>query len=733
MSTTRHHSRSWRHGTALIAAAAALLGCQQVPTLPTPMGGKSLSQPRAEGPQTAAPEETKAAALPAPPRPPELRKGETLPVPGAGDAAASPVALLNLEQVSLGTFINVAYAEVLKKNVNIDPSILARRDLVTFRSGEGQTAKSLENAVQLLLKSYGISAIDVGGLVRVVPDNASLGALPEIRRGAALPDTPLPLRPVFHLVELQAVRQTDVVNWLRTLFGERVKAQEDSSRNALLLSGTADNVKAALEAIAVLDQPLMSARSSLSITPVFWSADDLARRLAEVLSAQGYAVHPVGQAIVPGSARYPIILLPVSALNAVYVFVSNEQLLAHVRTWAETLDKPNNRGIGKNFLTYSVKHKDAEALASTLEKLLTGSRASATAATPAGAGTPSATGTTAARSSAVVVDKATNTLIFQANPDEFGQINALLQALDRPTKAAMIEVTVAEVGLDDNNQFGIEWMLRGNDGSGNTWSSGTAGGISLGTSGFTYQVLNGAGQVKARLNAMASTNRASILSSPRVMARNGEAATIQVGQEVPILTSQQTAGTTVSTGTTTSTPIISTVQYRTTGVILKVKPVIHSGDQIDLDVTQEVSEAAATETGVSSTPTFSTRKVDTKLTLRNGSTVMLGGLISDTSARGGSGIPLLKDVPVLGALFGKQLVNGTRRELIVLITPYIVSDSYDAETLTEAFRGMLGPWAREQGAGRAVPDKRKDSAEGADKRITSPDVQPTNPSISGAK
>ncbi|MBA4344752.1 MAG: hypothetical protein C0423_21635 [Methylibium sp.] len=704
MSISRHPGRRRVALAVALAVLSLLQACQQVPVLPTPMGAKTAAQSSPDLVAGSVASETKVVPIPAPPKLAEPRRTE--PAAGAPEtaAAAAPVAVLNLEQVSMGTFINVAYAEVLKKNVNVDPTVLARRDLVTFRSGEGQNAQSLEKAVQLLLKSYGIAAIDVGGLVRVLPDNASLGALPEIRRGAALPDTPMPLRPIFHLVELQAVRQIDVINWLRTLFGDRVKAQEDSSRNALLISGTPDNVKAALEAIAVLDQPLMNARSSLSITPVFWSADDLARRLAEVLAAQGYAVHPVGQAIVPGSARYPIILLPVAALNAVYVFVANEQLLGHVRNLAETLDKPNNRGIGKNFLTYAVRHKDAESLASTLERLLSGTRASSTAA-QAGAAGAQQSSATSQRPTTVVVDKATNTLIFQANPDEFGQINALLQTLDRPSKAAMIEVTVAEVGLDDNNQFGLEWMLRGSD-QGGSWSAGTAGGISLGNSGFTYQVLNSAGLVKARLNALASTNRASILSSPRVMARNGEAATIQVGQEVPIITSQQSTGSTVTNGTTTSAQVLQTVQYRTTGVILKVKPVIHSGDQIDLDVVQEVSEAAATETGVSASPTFSTRKVDTKLTLRNGATVMLGGLISDTTTRGGSGIPLLKDVPVLGALFGKQIVNGTRRELIVLITPYIINDAHEAEAMTDAFRGMLGPWAREPVTGRAAAETR---------------------------
>ena len=106
-----------------------------------------------------------------------------------------------------------------------------------------------------------------------------------------------------------------------------------------------------------------------------------------------------------------------------------------------------------------------------------------------------------------------------------------------------------------------------------------------------------------------------------------------------------------------------------------------------------MSSASATSTGVSASPTFSTRKVDTKLTLRNGATVLLGGLISEETSRGNSGVPGLKDIPILGHLFSNQNQGGGRRELIVLITPYLVNDNTDAEAVTEAFRRVLGPWA----------------------------------------
>lgn len=687
----------------------ALAACAQLPLVLLPSDKPQIPAPLAAPTEpTQARVESQATErtalrvdpLPSPvalPPPPPTRPGRpgTPPPTGSTATPAGETAALNLEQVSLGTFAQLVYAEVLKKNVNIAPEVLARKDVVTFRSGSAQTAAQIEVAAGLLLKSYGVAAIDLDGLVRIVPDNANLGNLPEIRRGAALPDTPLPLRPIFHLVDLQAVRSTDVMNWLKTLFGERVRAQEDAPRNALLISGTPDNVRAALEAIRMLDQPVMAGGKSLALSPVYWSADELARRMIEVLTAQGYAVQP--QTSQPTGIRYPIVILPVSGLNAVYVFARGDAVLNHITDLAKSLDKPNERGIGKNFFTYAVKHKDATVLADTLQQLLAGGTLGA-----ARSATPVAGAAAAPQRSSVVVDRSTNMLIFQANPDEYSQIISLLQTLDRPSKGALIEVTVAELSVDDRSQLGIEFAFTDGPENGGRGVGGTIGGLGLGTAGFNYRIFNNIGGIKLALNALASANKATILSSPRVLARNGETATIQVGQEVPIVTSQQSTGATTIGGTS---QVLQTIQYRNTGVILKVKPVIHSGDQIDLDVTQEVSAAQSTSTGVSASPTFTTRKLDTKLTLRNGATVLLGGLISEDSGSGNTGIPLLKDIPLVGNLFSNQTRNGNRRELIVLITPYLINDTHDAETLTDAFRRSLGPWAGVIPSPIAVPAK----------------------------
>ena len=676
------------HFYALSALALLISGCAiEAPMIPPPL----------ELPKRAAEystlqqenEQTRELAMrvgetPKPPAPERLQTGK--PAPAQSVTAEKADIVLSFEQIPLPSFIQAVYAAILKKNVSLDPAVTSRKDLVTLRTGDKQTPSQVEAATRLLLKSYGIAVIDIGGLIRVVPDNASLGYLPEIRRGRALPETPLPLRPVFQLVELQAVRNTDVANWIRAMFGDKVKLQEDSSRNAILLNGNGDDVMAALEAIQVLDQPLMKGRQSIRITPQFWSADELARKLGEILQTEGYGTSTK----IDSGITQPVTLLPVAGANAVFAFSGSDKILDHVVAWAKELDKPNEKGAGRNIFSYQVKYTDAETLAKTMQQLL-GGAAPGTGVVPVAGGTAPQG---AARPAQVVVDRGSNTLIFTGQSEDYGGIRNLLQTLDRPARQALIEVTVAEVSLTNDSQLGIEWLAKeANLTKGQSYTGGTLGGLSIGSSGFNFRLLDNAGDVRLVLNALASSNRATILSSPRVVARNGETATIQVGQEVPIISSQQLATTSTALSATTTT-VPQSIQYKNTGVILNVKPVIHSGDRVDLDVSQEVSTAQATTTGVSTSPTFSTRKVQTKLSLRNGATILLGGLMSSNKSDGNAGIPLLKDIPVLGQLFRNNTGKSDRTELIVLITPYIIEGDNDAQAVTEAFRKQLGEWAR---------------------------------------
>lgn len=613
---------------------------------------------------------------------------------------------LTFDQERLPTLIELVYGTILKRNFTLDPAVASRTDLVTLRAGP-QTATQVEQTIRLLLKSYGVAVVELGGgTYRIVPDSNLQGYTPEIRRGRAMPDVPLPLRPIFQLVELQTVRNADVAGWLRSMFGTKLTIQEDMTRNAVMLSGQADDVMAGIEAVRILDQPGMKGRQSARINPVYINAELLASKLSEVMNSEGYSAGTTTQ------VSYPVTFIPIQAINAVIAFAADQSILNHALEWARELDHPSAYRSEPGFFTYQAQNTDAQRLADTLREMLNmpqagasggagtgGTAAGAASAMPSSstpgipggamAGQPQTSSSTIAGASAtgrkIVVNPSTNTLIFKGTNEEYSQVFSLLQDLDRPAKAALIEVTVAEVDLKDSMELGVEL----------TSDMLTAGALTAltGGAGMTVQYLK-PGSTKAinMIKALASQNRAQILSSPRLLARNGETAMIQVGQQVPIVTSQlgSAASSSIFAG---NSNLLTSVQYKDVGVILKVKPVIYSGDRIELEVAQEVSDAVSTSTGVTTSPTINTKKVETRLALKDGSTVMLGGLISNKESSGNSGVPLLKDLPILGQLFKTDTQNGERQELIILITPYTVLDDHDAQSITEAFRKQLGPWA----------------------------------------
>lgn len=620
-----------------------------------------------------------------PPQPPQ----PSAPKPAMVGGERADITLA-FDQMPLPGFIEAVFGNLLKLNYRVDPQIAARKDLISLRVATPQTPSQVEALAASLLKSYGVIVMppDPSGLRAIVPDTAAKDMLPEIRRGRALPEVPIALRPIFQLVDLRSVRNTDVAGWLRTLFGQKLTVQEDPQRNAVLLGGPPEAVSAALDALRVLDQPLMQGRKSLRINPRNWNPDELAKKLVEVLQAEGVSAG-VGTA-----AAFPITLVPVNTAGALIAFSADGAMLEHLATWAEQLDAPARAPQGGlHFISYKARNTDAEQLAATLRNLLgvggTSAPRPATApqtAAPSGqpptaqAGTPTTATPLTVNQPRIVVHPATNTLIIQGVDREQESILRLLEQLDIPPQAALIEVTVAEVTLSDLTNLGIEWSLENAVGGGYRLGGKTMGGLPIGTSGLNVGLLNNQGDTRLLLNALASNNRARILSTPRLLSRNGEEATIQVGQEVPIITSQQTTPVTGGTG-----GVLQSIQYRSTGVILKVRPVIH-GDRVELTVAQEVSNAVPTTTGVTNSPTISTRKVDTHLTLKDGTTVALGGLMSSDQSEGESGIPLLKDLPGVGQLFRTNSVNEKRTELIILLTPYILTNDHEARAVTEQMR-----------------------------------------------
>ena len=177
-----------------------------------------------------------------------------------------------------------------------------------------------------------------------------------------------------------------------------------------------------------------------------------------------------------------------------------------------------------------------------------------------------------------------------------------------------------------------------------------------------------------------------MLSSPRLMVKSGEQASIDVGTEIPTLSSQ-TASNQQTDG---NTNILQSIQYRKTGIILEIKPIVYSDDRIDLEIRQEVSEALPLGANAPvQSPSIFNRAVSSNLSLRDGSSILIGGLMSNRTTQSNDGVPYLKNVPVLGSLFRSTGNNRTRTELVLMIVPYIVESDGQAVELTRSLGERL--------------------------------------------
>jgi general secretion pathway protein D len=621
--------------------------------------------------------------------PPPPAAAETSTPPEAPVTISGAPVSLTIEQMPLPAFINTVLGETLHLTFQIDPRVAQRNELVTLRTGRPLPPNEILTLTRTVLRDYGIEIVFSGNVARVVPNEALMSQSPSVIRGRSTADIAENMRPIFQYVPLVNVAAIDLGGWLQNAFGQKVRVTP--ATGALLLLGLPDDLQAAVQAVRTLDQPRLAGRRSVRIEPAFWSATQLSERLADILRAEGYNVSTSVQN--PGA----IVILPLRPSNFLVVFAGDQKTLAHVEEWARDLDRVSQVDPQKSVFFYGVRNTTAESLASVLNAVLQGNYAARAAAAAPDAGAllpgqpppPGAGGPPTAAAGPppgtpppgrIVTDTARNAIIFQGSAEEFGQLRPLIENLDQAPREAIIEVTVAEVTLSDNDTLGVEWILSlgatPNEIIRNT-------GTGIGTNGFNFTVLNRAGATRLIMNALANDNRVRVLSTPKLLSRSGGEARIQVGAQVPIVTSQGTSSQLQQAGTSA---ILQSIQYRDTGVILTVKPTIYAGNQVDLEIKQEVSEAVQNNTSGLSTPVINNRTVSTQLSLQDGSTVLLGGLIMENASSTSAGIPGLKDIPGVGFLFGTQQVTKTRSELFVFITPYIINSSQDAASLAESFK-----------------------------------------------
>ncbi len=301
----------------------------------------------------------------------------------------------------------------------------------------------------------------------------------------------------------------------------------------------------------------------------------------------------------------------------------------------------------------------------------------------------------------IIADETMNLLVVLSLPDDYEIIKEAIKRIDIIPRQVVIEGLVAEVNLVDDFSLGISWALQ--------LSRGGMGGVLGGVSGIVgFNMPDGASisrpiavptdidkgkfsfagtvgaDFRAIINTLATQSKAKLLAAPRILVSDNKEANINVGEQVPIVTSSTTSG----AGADQS--ITSTIQYKDVGIILKVKPRINEGGLVTLDLTQEISSYSLQDISASGTTTekgivVSKTSAQTSLVVQNGQTIMIGGLIREDVSDGRSGIPLLSKIPVLGYLFGKTDQTNHRKELIILLTPRVITNLAEAQAVTTGY------------------------------------------------
>lgn len=570
---------------------------------------------------------------------------------------------INFEGVQLPAFVNAVFGELLNVTFEIDDAIVGREQLVTLRTAEPLVPDDFYQLVTQVLSNYGVSVAYQNNVYRIVENSQAQMEVPRIIRSRAFTNVPGDMRPIFYYATINNIRVKTMAVWLELTLRNRVQVVSVPYSNALLLLGNSEDISAAIEVIEILDQPNLAGSRSLRISPAFWSADKLTQQLVQVLRAEGYSVE------VGPESDAPIKFIPVQALNTIIVFASTEQNLQHVLDWASELDQPGQTINTTGVYYHQVKNTNAEELAGIISELLEDADNVA----------PGSEQTAQVVRKSVIVDKSRNSIIFQGSAEEYAQFRSLIEQMDRAPFEVLIEATVAEVTLDQGESLGSVLSFDNTADAVNST-------VIESNNGLQVNLVRDTGNLTAALNAAADESRVSILSSPRLVAASGKTATMQVGTQVPIITTQQTAPD-GSTGGTSN--ILQQVQYRDTGVVLTISPIVNSSQRVELAISQEVSEAQGNDTSDIQSPIILTRSFSTTLSIDDGETILLAGLISENFSKGENGIPYLKDIPGLGRLFKSESQSVQKTELIVLLTPYIIDSRDTSRSVRDAFRAQL--------------------------------------------
>jgi general secretion pathway protein D len=633
---------------------------------------------------------------------------------------------LNFPGVDVHEAAKSILGDILGLNYAVDPSVSGAVTVVTANPvKKSDVFPILEDS----LKAANLGLVRRGAVYTIVP-------LAEAKRQPQLVG---PEDPGYgtEAITLHFVGATELKKLLEPLVPENAISQIDPGRNLIVITGSAGERAAIRGLIQQFDVNWLRGMSFSIFVPKHTDSKLILPQLDQLLNGDG--------APTAGLVK----LLAVDRLNGILAISAQPQYLKDVGRWIEMLDREGEEGQRRLFV-YHVQNGRASDLALVIVNAFgaapkgengtqaaptkyanglnrpapvgtfqppqggasgigasssggigsssTGSSSSpfdsigASGSDALGGGAPAVTGQTVQLSPTgapvtLTSDDSSNAIVVYATTREYAIIDDALRKLDTQPLQVMIEAAITEVTLTDQLQYGVQWTFGAgtgtfdvNKGLGTIANAATG---ATGGPGFAYLLTYGT-SINATLNELAGITKLEVLSAPRLVVLNNHTAALEVGQQVPI-----TTGSAVSTETS-SAPIVNSVDYRDTGVILKVTPRVNDGGLVLLDISQEVSDVAQTSSSSIDSPTINERKIASSIAVHDGQTVALGGLITTKDTEDSTGLPGLRHIPVLGPLlFNSTDKEKDRTELIVLLTPRVVRDEAGAKSMTEQLEDEL--------------------------------------------
>lgn len=651
----------------------------------------------------------------------ELGSGAAQPLTEEGDIT------LNFQQMEITEVIKIILGEILHLNYVVDKDVTGTVNLQTSRP---LTKDALLPTLETLLQVNGAVLVKSQNFYEVVPIEAapSSALVPRLN--------PVDMRGYQLLVvPLRYISATELQKILEPLKPVKGVMRVDETRNLLMVAGTQEELNNIRDTVRVFDVDQLR---GMSIGLFRLQSVDAQVVLKELEAIFGDAA----SGPLAGMVRF----LPIERLNALMVITPQAKYLEDARIWVERLDLADS-GQGSSMYIYHVQNGKAEHMAEILTQLFEGQRSTQEEGQDDSPRTPPASLSTPAPSTAepegnangngnakakparasllniqggdganldvgnvsIIADDENNALLVMATPDDYEKVLQAIQKLDVLSLQVLVEATIVEVTLEDELRYGLQWFFKSSIGGKST--RGTLGQFpiltptDLSPSG-SLTVFDAAG-TRVLLDLLAADSKLNVVSSPTLMVLDNHTATIRVGDQVPVRTSETTnTSGVVNNPVDPSALVTSTIQYRDTGVLLEVTPRVNAGGMIVLEITQEVNDVTPTASSSIDSPTINQRRISTNVAIQSGETLVLGGLIKENNDRTSEGLPYLRNIPVLGWLFGSQGKKQGRTELVVMITPTAVTSLDEARDVTKEYRnklkGVTLPQDAWQGQGRQL-------------------------------